>query len=381
MKFSKIFAISAIAVLAMSFTACKKSSENDEDSKIKRGSQEALNAACEQWKESRQYWEWSEAFLFGPATTYSIDPHTDTWPFAKTQFESLMQKYNPATNDEDAAFIDEYIAKGESSAGFHAVEYILFRNGQPRQIADLTEDEVYYAKSAAKDLRLAAIKLVAAWGGDISKEEQEILDEAEWEAENNYGESHFLNQSGTQAAKQIIAGCSDIIGEVADSKIASAYKGEDTNYIESPHAYNSIQDFYDNIVSCQNALYGKFGATKPESNSLIAYTNAVPQMAEQSKKVQDALKNALDKIQEMKKPFVLNYTDASCGVAIEALHEFDDELAKLEELLSKYENDATQNAELKKVAEKYYKDVVLATYRGLADNGKKLADRVDKIAE
>ncbi|MBQ7449685.1 MAG: hypothetical protein IJS73_07815 [Paludibacteraceae bacterium] len=381
MKFSKIFAISAIAVLAMSFTACKKSSENDEDSKIKSGSQEALNAACEQWKESRQYWEWSEAFLFGPATTYSIDPHTDTWPFAKTQFESLMQKYNPATNDDDAAFIDEYIAKGESSAGFHAVEYILFRNGQPRQIADLTEDEVYYAKSAAKDLRLAAIKLVAAWGGDISKEEQEILDEAEWEAENNYGESHFLNQSGTQAAKQIIAGCSDIIGEVADSKIASAYKGEDTNYIESPHAYNSIQDFYDNIISCQNALYGKFGATKPESNSLIAYTNAVPQMAEQSKKVQDALKNALDKIQEMKKPFVLNYTDASCGVAIEALHEFDDELAKLEELLSKYENDATQNAELKKVAEKYYKDVVLATYRGLADNGKKLADRVDKIAE
>ncbi|MBR1786309.1 MAG: hypothetical protein IJ756_04000 [Paludibacteraceae bacterium] len=381
MKFSKIFAISAIAVLAMSFTACKKSSENDEDSKIKRGSQEALNAACEQWKESRQYWEWSEAFLFGPATTYSIDPHTDTWPFAKTQFESLMQKYNPATNDDDAAFIDEYIAKGESSAGFHAVEYILFRNGQPRQIADLTEDEVYYAKSAAKDLRLAAIKLVAAWGGDISKEEQDILDEAEWEAENNYGESHFLNQSGTQAAKQIIAGCSDIIGEVADSKIASAYKGEDTNYIESPHAYNSIQDFYDNIISCQNALYGKFGATKPESNSLIAYTNAVPQMAEQSKKVQDALKNALDKIQEMKKPFVLNYTDASCGVAIEALHEFDDELAKLEELLSKYENDATQNAELKKVAEKYYKDVVLATYRGLADNGKKLADRVDKIAE
>lgn len=381
MKFSKIFAILAIAVLAMSFTACKKSSENDEDSKIKSGSQEALNAACEQWKESRQYWEWSEAFLFGPATTYSIDPHTDTWPFAKTQFESLMQKYNPATNDDDAAFIDEYIAKGESSAGFHAVEYILFRNGQPRQIADLTEDEVYYAKSAAKDLRLAAIKLVAAWGGDISKEEQEILDEAEWEAENNYGESHFLNQSGTQAAKQIIAGCSDIIGEVADSKIASAYKGEDTNYIESPHAYNSIQDFYDNIISCQNALYGKFGATKPESNSLIAYTNAVPQMAEQSKKVQDALKNALDKIQEMKKPFVLNYTDASCGVAIEALHEFDDELAKLEELLSKYENDATQNAELKKVAEKYYKDVVLATYRGLADNGKKLADRVDKIAE
>jgi len=381
MKFSKIFAISAIAVLAMSFTACKKNSENNEDSKIKSGSQEALNAACEQWKESRQYWEWSEAFLFGPATTYSIDPHTDTWPFAKTQFESLMQKYNPATNDDDAAFIDEYIAKGESSAGFHAVEYILFRNGQPRQIADLTEDEVYYAKSAAKDLRLAAIKLVAAWGGDISKEEQEILDEAEWEAENNYGESHFLNQSGTQAAKQIIAGCSDIIGEVADSKIASAYKGEDTNYIESPHAYNSIQDFYDNIISCQNALYGKFGATKPESNSLIAYTNAVPQMAEQSKKVQDALKNALDKIQEMKKPFVLNYTDASCGVAIEALHEFDDELAKLEELLSKYENDATQNAELKKVAEKYYKDVVLATYRGLADNGKKLADRVDKIAE
>ncbi len=381
MSNSKIFAISVIAILALGMTACKNNSDKEEDKKIENGSQEALNAACEQWKESRQYWEWSEAFLFGPATTYSIDPHTDTWPFAKTQFESLLQKYNPATNEDDAAFIDEYIAKGESSAGFHAVEYILFRNGQPRNIADLTEDEVYYAISASKDLRLAAIKLVVAWGGEISNEEQSILDEAEWKPESNYGESQFLSQSGTQAAKQIIAGCSDIIGEVADSKIASAYKGEDTNYIESPHAYNSIQDFYDNILSCQHALYGKFGASKPETHSLIAYANAVPQMAEQSKKVQNALKNALQKIQEMKKPFVLNYTDASCGVAIDALHDLDDELSELDDLISKYENDAIQNAELKKVAEKYYKDVVLATYRGLADNGKNLADKIEKIAK
>ena len=380
MKSIKIIAI-ALSIALVGLTACKKSESENEDSKIKNGSQEAVNASCEQWKSSRQYWEWSEAFLFGPATTYGIDPHTDTWPFAKAQFEKLMAKYDPATNEEDAEFIREYIATGQSSAGFHAVEYILFRDGQPRKIEDFTSDEVFYGKAASEDLYLAALKLVSAWGGDLSDDEQKLLDEAEWEPENNYGQDHFLNQTGTAAAIQIIQGCKRIIGEVSEAKIGSAYTGEDTDYIESPHDYNSIQDFHDNIVSCRNALFGKLGATKPESKSIIAYTDKVSEMAEQSEAVKTALQNALDKIDNMKKPFVLNYSDASCKDAMDALDEFDGTLDELLVLLQKYADNQTQNDNLKQAAEQYYKEVILATYRGLADNGKKLAERVNKISE
>lgn len=381
MKTINYYVITLMTIVAVLFTACKENGPQDEDSKIKNGSQEAVDAACNQWKQSRQYWEWSEAFLFGPATTYGIDPHTDTWPFAKAQFENLMKKYNPASDEDDAAFIDEYIATGQSSAGFHAVEYIIFRDGQPRSISDFTEDEVYYAVAASNDLYIAAIKLVAAWGGEISKDEEKILEDAEWEPENNFGEEHFLNQSGTNAAVQIIEGCHDIIGEVSEAKIGSAYTGEDTDYIESPYAHNSIQDFKDNVLSCQHALFGGLDATQPLEGSLIAYTDAVPAMQEQSAKVKTALANAIAKIEAMKKPFVLNYSDISSKNAMDALNELDEELDELEDLLKAYANNETQNTQLKITAEKYYQNVVLATYRGLADQGKRLAERVEKISQ
>jgi hypothetical protein len=58
---------------------------------------------------------------------------------------------------------------------------------------------------------------------------------------------------------------------VGQSKIGLPYTGEDASYIESPYAYNSITDFYDNIVSCKNALYGAMGATAPSEKSLIYF--------------------------------------------------------------------------------------------------------------
>ncbi|MBR1425874.1 MAG: hypothetical protein IJ609_02515 [Paludibacteraceae bacterium] len=376
----KLFYAIGVMALAVGMTACDGNNPNNQDKKIENGSQEAVDAACTQWKVSRQYWEWSEAFLFGPATTYGIDPHTDTWPFAKTQFEKLMLTYNPATDEDDADFIDNYIATGQNVAGFHAVEYLLFREGQPRKVSDFTEDEVYYACAAAKDLHLAALKLLSAWGDDLSAEEQAILEDAEWEAEYDYAAGSFLRLTGTQAAVQIIEGCRDIIGEVSEGKIGSAYTGEDINYIESPHAYNSIQDFTDNILSCRHALYGALEADKPQANSLIAYTSAVAAMQEQSKKVEDALAEAIAKVRAMKAPFVLNYTDASCGEAIEALDALDEELQKLEELLQQYAESDVQNNALKTTAEQFYRQVVLPTYRGLANSGKKLAEDVQKIA-
>ena len=47
-----------------------------------------VNKACELWKKARQYWEQSESFLYGPATDFGIDPHTDTWPFDRAAFDN-----------------------------------------------------------------------------------------------------------------------------------------------------------------------------------------------------------------------------------------------------------------------------------------------------
>lgn len=305
--------------------------------------------ACDTWRLSRKWWEFSEAFLFGAAGDYNIDPHTDTWPFDKTQFENYMNLYKNLQlggegeqNESATATIDEAITTGQNITGFHAVEYLIFRNGQPRHFADLTANEIYFAKAAARDLYISSLKLVSAWGGSVSADEQTLLDEVEFASSINYGKN-FKNAGNAGstysttvlASKEIIAGAKEIIGEVRDSKIGAPDTGEDTNYIESPHARNSIQDFYDNIMSCKHALYGGCtvdGAT-PEDKSLIGIClkNAKTKAAAQN--VMASLENALNKIDTMKRPFVLYYTHQSARDAMTALDGLEESLNALNDLL------------------------------------------------
>ena len=42
--------------------------------------QAKLDAICAKFLQARQSWEETEAFLFGAATDFGIDPHIDTWP-------------------------------------------------------------------------------------------------------------------------------------------------------------------------------------------------------------------------------------------------------------------------------------------------------------
>lgn len=305
--------------------------------------------ACDTWRLSRKWWEFSEAFLFGAAGDYNIDPHTDTWPFDKTQFENYMNLYKNLQlggegeqNESATAIIDEAITTGKNLTGFHAVEYLIFRNGQPRHFADLTANEIYFAKAAARDLYISSLKLVSAWGGSVSTDEQALLDEVEFASSINYGEN-FKNAGNAGstysttvlASKEIIAGAKEIIGEVRDSKIGAPATGEDVNYIESPHAQNSIQDFYDNIMSCKHALYGGCtvdGAT-PKDNSLIGIClkNAKTKAAAQN--VMASLENALNKIDTMKRPFVHFYTHQSARDAMTALDGLEESLNALNDLL------------------------------------------------
>lgn len=303
--------------------------------------------ACETWKQSRKWWEFSEAFLFGAAGDYGLDPHTDTWPFDRKQFDNYMNKYKDAKlgeegYEDETKSIDEAIATGQNLTGFHAVEYLIFRNGQPRHFADMTHNEIYFAKAAAQDLYLSSLKLVSAWGGKVSADEQALLDEVEFESAINYGEN-FKNAGNAGstystvvlASKDIIAGANEIIGEVRDSKIGAPATGEDVNYIESPHARNSIQDFYDNIMSVKHALYGgcTVDGTTPEAKSLIGVCLKNDKTKAAAQNVMTNLENALSKISGMKKPFVLFYSDQSAKDAMKALDGLEESLDALNDLL------------------------------------------------
>ena len=383
------------AVLSAGFASC--SSDDDADNSVVTGSQAALDQACADWKVARANWENTEAFLFGAADVYSIDPHTDTWPVAANDLADVLRDAQAMSN------LSNFIKTANSGIlGYHGLEYVLFRQGQPRKIDQITNLEYEYICAVAKDLYQATATLEAAWDSKESNAERlqiakeyvathlAIDDDGNQEGAlgsfQNFGKA-FKNPgtgdwaTALEATLEIISGCQDIIGEVGDSKIGLPYTGEDATYIESPYAYNSITDFYDNILSCKNALYGQMGATTPVENSLIYFCknagNAT--LASQAGIVVTKLENALAKIKAMKAPFALYYSDGSCKTAIDALGELDDALGAMSETLGSYAGNATVEAQCKVINENYVDNVVLATYRTLADNAQKLYKSIVNI--
>ena len=387
--------LAALAAVITGFASCSNDDENN-ITNIK-GTQAALDQACADWKKARADWENSEAFLFGAADVYSIDPHTDTWPVAANDLAQVLRDENAMGN------LDNFIKTVNSGIlGYHGLEYVLFREGQPRKIDQITNIEYKYICAVAKDLYNATATLEAAWDSRESNAERKqiakeyvathlaIDDNGNQEGTlagfQNFGKAFKTPGTGDwastlEATLEIISGCQDIIAEVGDSKIGLPYTGQDANYIESPYAYNSITDFYDNIISCKNALYGQMGATTPNNKSLIYFCqnagNAT--LANQANVVVSKLEIALAKIKAMKAPFALYYTDASCKEAIDALGELDDALGALSSTLSGYAGNATVEAQCQVINENYVDNVVLATYRTLADNALKLYKSIVNI--
>lgn len=384
-----------IALLSAGFASC--SSDDEADTQTVSGTQAAVEQACTDWKSARADWEQSEAFLFGAADVYSIDPHTDTWPVDAGALANVLRDNNAMSN------LDNFIKTANSGIlGYHGIEYVLFRQGKARDISQITNLEYQYVCAVAKDLYNATSTLEAAWDSKESNatRHQLALDyvnthyaidddgnqEGSLEGFRNFGKEFKTPGTGDwatalDATREIISGCQDIIGEVGDSKIGLPYTGEDPSYIESPYAYNSIVDFYDNIVSCRNALYGAVGATSPTQNSLIYFclNNDNSTLKTQAQQVQTKLDAALSKINAMKKPFALYYTDASCAEAMDALSELDDALGEMDETLAGYANNAAVASRCQAINENYVDNVVVATYRTLADNAEKLYQSILKI--
>ena len=382
------------AVLCGGLTSC--SDGDDIDTEVVNGTQEALDAACKQWKIARADWEKSEAFLFGAADEYSIDPHTDTWPVDQAALANVLR------NNSIMSDIENKVKQLNSGLlGYHGIEYVLFREGKARDISQFTDLEYKYVCAVAKDLYQATCVLQTTWDGSKSgnrynetvnylKSHTSLNDDGDITdgtlSYKNFGEG-FKNtpsedyESDVDATIQIIEGARDIISEVAGSKIGLPWSGQDNSYIESPYAYNSIIDFYDNIVGCKNALYGQFDATSPTENSLLYFclNSDNTTLKSQAQKVQSTLDEALSKINSMKAPFALNYTDASVKSAIDALNALDEALDAMESTLKDYAGNVTVEAQCKVINANYVDNVVVKTYTLLCDEAEKLYNSIKNI--
>lgn len=267
-----------------------------------RFTQAQIDQVCTTFLSARRWWELSESFLFGAATAYGIDPHIDSWPLDKDKLAKSLSNTETIADleAEGAGAVDEV---GAASLGFHGIEFIIFRDGNNRSAAALNgneddeafegrdvtgKSEIIFAAAVAEDLRNYCYELQAAWDPDCPADRVDLVEE---ELEMNttmdsgltYGEN--LLQTGKAGSTYrswqeavsgiLVAGCSNICNEVANTKIGTAHyvssSNYDPNYIESPYSKKSYQDFKDNILSVQYSLYGGYGASSAKQESVSAF--------------------------------------------------------------------------------------------------------------
>lgn len=284
--------------------------------------QAQINKACEDFKAARKNWEQSEAFLMGAASDFDVDPTIDSWPLNRTL---LLNYFNNGMSPE--------MLEDATILGFHALEFILFRDGQPRKVAEFQGTDTYknfekitgaqelkYAQTICTLLKQRCFQLQVAWEGKTAKNASRVaVVEAaglDITTENGLtygenligaGENSKSNFTSLKAAiAQVLSddegSCVGIANEVGTAKIANPFSAGDVSYVESPYSYNSITDFQDNIRSIRNVWYGSTNGSAANI-SFNAFFNNVNQSTVNTS-VTGAFNNAITAIGAMPAPFV-----------------------------------------------------------------------------
>ena len=279
--------------------------------------QQQINTACNDFKQARENWERSEAFLMGAASDFDIDPTIDSWPLNRSLLLNYFNKGMSNEMLEDATIL-----------GFHALEFILFRNGQPRKVAELQGNDTYknfenisgaqelkYAQTICTLLKQRCFQLQVAWEGEKNQSRVAVVKAAglDYTTENGLSYGDNLTQAGQNskstfadikdAVAQVLSddegSCVGIANEVGTAKIANPFAAGDISYVESPYSFNSITDFQDNIRSIRNVWYGSTNGSAATVSFAKFFQSVGANVG-----VEDAFNNAIQKIGAMPSPFV-----------------------------------------------------------------------------
>ena len=235
--------------------------------------QDNVDAACKAWRSAREQWELSEAFLFGTASESQIDPHMDSWPLDNTQLARLLASntFSSITGGAEARADLLRSNYGNSLMGFHAAEYVIFENGNPKAVAKISDEEYAYLQATALVLAEDCARLKAGWTGEegLQGRESEIYNRIadDYGISKNYGQSMLrTGQQGSiytgfsVAICEILGGMSDITDEVGNTKMENPIAKNSVLEVESWYSWNSLDDFENNLLGVRMAYTANNGA-------------------------------------------------------------------------------------------------------------------------
>lgn len=96
-----------------------------------------FSTAAQAWLDAREPWETSEAFLFGPVADKGLDPNMDSWPLDQAGIVQILKSGNYSDLDWSGDYDEgnDKIAAAQGLRGFHTLEFLLFKDGEPRVIS------------------------------------------------------------------------------------------------------------------------------------------------------------------------------------------------------------------------------------------------------
>jgi len=201
-----------------------------------------LNTCRSDWKNAREVWENSEAWLFGPVATNEIDPRIDTWPVDFVRLDSVL--------NSNSVFSNAYInSLEESLKGFHPIEYLLFGLNSNKKASDFTQREKEYLLALSENLKDLTTELRTAWDPQGGNYIHELL---------NAGSSTGF-PTKKSAYEEMVNAMIGICDEVGNGKIGEVLTNLDSMGEESPFAKNSITDFRNNILGVKYAYLSIIG--------------------------------------------------------------------------------------------------------------------------
>lgn len=281
-------------------------------------SQNDLDDACQAWRDARRPWEQSEAFLYGPADLKKLDPSLDSWPLDKNGIEDIIASGDWDAIDGEVNENEEAVDAPQNLRGFHTAEKLLFNDGDPRNVKTFQANELIYLQKVVNRMLTDVQTLHKAWTHGLGNSDTEVPTAYGTAMKAHDGKNYSL--SSVYAAIETMLngdnGMAGISNEVGTSKIQdpvdkwnSGDKEAGVLAVESWYSWNSLDDYYDNIISIKNCYFGGRNENYDAEKSLSALVKKINPTLDSLITVQ--INTTMEAINDIPHPFRNNLDKAT----------------------------------------------------------------------
>jgi putative iron-regulated protein len=214
------------------------------------------------WMATREPWEKSEGFLYGPVDTQGIDPAMDSWPVNVNDINAILNSAGAITS--------ELLENNNEARGFHTMEYFIWGLDGNKTASAFTAREIEYLKAAAQNLHSKTTQLYNGWIASSGNFQNYFITAGE------SGNSVYTSQK--TALLELVDGIITIADEVGNGKIETPLNGNNggakPEAEESRFSNNSKLDFANNIRSIQNIYLGDYNGVDGKGlTDIVLLTN------------------------------------------------------------------------------------------------------------